>query len=269
MSDDFDVLVVGAGPVGLWVACELALAKVNVVVVERRAGPVTQSRGLAIQGRTLEVFALRGLADRFLSRGLPIPKGHFGLLGTGLDFSVFDTHFPFTLVQPQATTEMLLEERALELGVDIRRGHFVETAEPRADGVILEGRNGEASFRFSARYAVGADGARSLMRRAAGIDFAGHPAQHAFMLADVVLDAPPAQPLVAMVNEAGALLVAPLGDGVHHRVVVNGPLAVAPSEPVSLIELAATAARIAGTNYRPRDPIWLSRFTKRGSLSTT
>ena len=123
MSDDFDVLVVGAGPVGLWVACELALAKVNVVVVERRAGPVTQSRGLAIQGRTLDVFALRGLADRFLSRGRPIPKGHFGLLGTGLDFSVFDTHFPFTLVQPQATTEMLLEERALELGVDIRRGH--------------------------------------------------------------------------------------------------------------------------------------------------
>ena len=107
------------------------------------------------------------------------------------------------------------------------------------------------------------------MRRAAGIDFAGLPAQHAFMLADVVLDAPPAQPLVATVNEAGALLVAPLGDGVHHRVVVNGPLAVAPSEPVSLIELAATAARIAGTNYRPRDPIWLSRFTKRGSLSTT
>src|SRR5258706_4064663 len=100
------------------------------------------------------------------------------------------------------------------------RGHFVETAEPREDGVVLEGRNGETFFRFSARYAVGADGARSIMRRAAGIDFSGHPAQHAFMLADVVLDAPPMRPLVTIVNEDGALLVASLGHCVHHRVVV-------------------------------------------------
>jgi 2-polyprenyl-6-methoxyphenol hydroxylase-like FAD-dependent oxidoreductase len=267
LSNEFDVLVVGAGPVGLWVACELALARVKVAVLERRAEPTTQSRALAIQGRTLEVFALRGLADRFLSRGRPIPKGHFGALETPLDFSVFDTRFPFTLLLPQATTEALLEERALELGVEIRRGHFVEAAEPCPDGVVLEGQNGEASFRFSARYVVGADGARSVVRRAAGIDFAGHPAQHAFMLAEVVLDAPPVQPLVTMVNEAGALIVVPRGDGVHHRVVVDAPVAVAPSEPVSLFELAATAARIAGTDFRPRDPIWLTRFTDETRLA--
>jgi 2-polyprenyl-6-methoxyphenol hydroxylase-like FAD-dependent oxidoreductase len=180
---------------------------------------------------------------------------------------VFDTRFPFTLLLPQATTVALLEERALELGVEIRRGHFVEAAKSCPDGVVLEGQNGEASFRFSARYAVGADGARSLVRRAAGIDFAGHPAQHAFMLAEVVLDAPPAQPLVTMVNEAGALIVVPRGDGVHHRVVVDAPVAVAPSEPVSLVELAATAARIAGTNFRPRNPIWLTRFTDETRLA--
>jgi 2-polyprenyl-6-methoxyphenol hydroxylase-like FAD-dependent oxidoreductase len=267
LSNEFDVLVVGAGPVGLWVACELALAKVNVAVLERRAKAVTQSRALAIQGRTLEVFALRGLVDRFLSRGRPIPKGHFGGLGTSLDFSVFDTRFPFTLLLPQATTEALLEARALELGVDIRRGHFVETVEPRADCVVLEGQSGEAPFRLSARYAIGADGARSMMRRAAGIDFSGHPAQHAFMLADVVLDAPPTRPLLTIVNEFGGLLVAPLGDGVHHRVIVDAPVAVALSEPVSLVELAATAARIAGTNFRPRDPIWLSRFTDETRLA--
>lgn len=267
MSNEFDVLVVGAGPVGLWVACELALAKVNVAVLERRTAPVTQSRALAIQGRTLEMFALRGLADRFLSRGRPIPMGHFGALDTALDFSVFDTRFPFTLFLPQATTEALLEERALELGVKIRRGHFVEAAKPCPDGVVLEGQNGEASFRFSARYVVGADGARSLVRRAAGIDFAGHPAQHAFMLAEVVLDAPPIQPLVTMVKEAGALFVVSCGDGVHHRVVVDAPVAVAPSEPVSLVELAATAARIAGTDFRPRDAIWLTRFTDETRLA--
>ena len=166
------------------------------------------------------MFALRGLADRFLSHGRPLPIGHFGALDTRLDFSVFDTRFPFALLLPQPTTEGLLEERALELGVDIRRGHVVETVEPRADGVVVEGRNGEAPFRLSARYVVGADGARSIVRRAAGIDFAGHPAQQTMMLGDVVLDAPPARPMVTIVNEAGSLFVAPLGDGIHHRVVV-------------------------------------------------
>jgi 2-polyprenyl-6-methoxyphenol hydroxylase-like FAD-dependent oxidoreductase len=267
LNNEFDVLVVGGGPVGLWVACELALAKVSVAVLERRAEPVIQSRALAIQGRTLEVFALRGLADRFLSRGRPIPVGHFGGLTTALDFSVFDTCFPFTLLLPQATTEAILEERALELGVEIRRNHLVEAARPNSDSVILEGQSGEASFRLSARYVVGADGARSLMRRAAGIDFAGHPAQHAFMLAEVALDAPPAELLVTIVNEAGALLVVPRGDGVHYRIVVNAPVAAATSEPVSLFELGATAVRIAGTDFRPRDPMWLTRFTDETRLA--
>ena len=267
MRNEFDVLIVGAGPVGLWLACELALPKVKVAVLERRPEAVTQSRALAIQGRTLEVFALRGLADRFLSRGRPIPKGHFAGLGTALDFSVFDTRFPFTLLLPQATSEGLLAERALELGVQIRRGHVVETAEPRADGILLEGRNGGTPFRFAARYAVGADGARSILRRAAGVDFAGHPAQHGFMLAEVVLDAPPERPVVAIVNEAGALLVAPRGDGTHHRIVVDAPVAVPLSEPVSIVEVAAAAARIAGTDFRPRDPIWLTRFTDETRLA--
>ena len=268
MSSEFDVLVVGAGPVGLWVACELALAKVNVAVIERRAEPIIQSRALGIQGRTLEVFALRGLADRFLSRGRPLEKGHFGALGTALDFSVFDTRFPFALLLPQVTTVALLEERALELGVEIRRGHFVETARQCPDGVVLEGQNGEAPFRFSARYVVGADGARSQVRRAAGIDFVGHPAQHDFMLAEVVLDAPPVQPLVSMVNEAGALFMVIRGDGVHHRIaVVDASGDAAPSEPVSLVEIAATTARVAGTDFRPRDPIWLTRFTDETRLA--
>ena len=267
LKNEFDVVIVGAGPVGLWLACELALAKVNVAVLERRAEAVTQSRALGIQGRTVEVFALRGLAERFLSRGRAIPKGHFGALDTGLDFSVFDTRFPFTLVLPQATTERVLAERARELGVDIRHGHLVETADPRADAVVLEGHNGGASFRFAARYAIGADGGRSMMRSAAGIDFAGHPAQHAFMLAEVVLDAPPAGPLVSIVNEAGSLIVVPLADGIHHRVVVDAPVAVATSLPVPLDEFAAKAARIAGTDFRPRDPIWLTRFTDETRLA--
>lgn len=269
LGNEFDVVIVGAGPVGLWLACELALANVSVAVIERRAERVTQSRALAIHGRTIEVFALRGIADRFLSRGRTIPASHFGALDTKLDYSAFDTRFPFILLLPQAVTERLLEERALELGVQIRRGHVFETVELRADSLVLQGQSGGTGFRVAARYAVGADGARSAMRRAADIDFSGHPAQHSFLLGDVVLDAPPAQPLLTIVNEAGGLLVVPLGDGVHHRiVVVDVPAITVPSsEPLSVAELAAAATRISGTDFRPRDPIWLSRFTDETRLA--
>ena len=144
-------MIVGGGPVGLWLACELALAKVKVTVLERRIERVAQSRALAIHGRTLEVFALRGLADRFLSRGRSIATGHFGALDTRLDFSVLDSRFPFIQLPSQATTEALLEERALEIGVNMRRGHLVETLEQHADGVVIWGRNGEALFRLVTR----------------------------------------------------------------------------------------------------------------------
>jgi 2-polyprenyl-6-methoxyphenol hydroxylase-like FAD-dependent oxidoreductase len=241
----------------------------EVTVLERRTERVTQSRALAIHGRTLEVFGLRGLADRFLARGRAIPSVHFGALDTRLDFSVIDTSFPFMPLLPQATTEALLEERAQEIGVNVRRGHFVEAVEQNADHVVISGRNGETAFRLSARYVVGADGARSMVRRAAAIDFVGHPARHTMLLGDVVLDAPPASPMVTIVNEEGGLLVVPHGDGLHHRIALMDAAAASPAtlEPLPLAELAGSAARIAGTDFRPRDPIWLSRFTDETRLA--
>jgi 2-polyprenyl-6-methoxyphenol hydroxylase-like FAD-dependent oxidoreductase len=263
MDTEFDVVIVGSGPVGLWVACELALAKLKVAVLERRPGRVTQSRALTIHGRTLEVFALRGIVDRFLSLGRPIPNFHFGALSTRIDFSAFDTRYPFALFLPQATTEGLLEDYALELGVDMRRGHLVETVESHVDRVVIGGATDATPFRVCARYVVGADGARSVVRRAAQIDFVGYPARQTMMLADVVLDAPPEHPVATIVNEAGGLVLAPRGYGDHYRIgLVDASMPhVDPSEPVSLAELASSAARIAGTDFRPRDPIWLSRFT--------
>ena len=267
MKNRFDVIVVGAGPVGLWVACELKLAGIEVAVIERRAEPTTQSRALTIHGRSLEVFALRGIADRVLATGKPIPTGHYAVLDTRLDFSPFDTRFPYTLFIPQAVTEAKLEERALELGVTVLRGVEVKAVEDEGDHVRVATEGEE----FVADYVVGADGARSIVRQQAGIAYEGPEARNTMLLGDVVLDNPPSTPVVAVANERGLVMLAPLGDGKHHRIVMVDPeqTHLPRTEPVTLDQLAKPAARIVGQDFAPRDPIWMSRFTDETHLAST
>lgn len=267
MKNRFDVIVAGAGPVGLWIGCELKLAGIDVAVIERRSEPTAQSRALTIHGRSLEVFALRGIADRLLSTGRPIPTGHYAVLDTRLDFSPFDTRFPYTLFVPQAVTEAKLEEHALELGVDLRRGVSVQGVEDKGDQVHVATDTGE----LIADYVVGADGARSIVREQARIAYEGHDARNTLMLGDVVLGAPPAAPVVSVTNERGLVMMAPLGDGKHHRIVMVDPeqMHVPRSEPVTLDQLAKPVAHITGQEFEPRDPIWMSRFTDETRLAAT
>jgi 2-polyprenyl-6-methoxyphenol hydroxylase-like FAD-dependent oxidoreductase len=266
---EFDVIVVGGGPVGLTLAGELRLAGLQVAVVERRRERVQQSRALTLHGRTLEMLGLRGLAGRFLARGMKIPQGHFAVLPTRLDFSVFETDHPYTLFIPQAVTEQLLEERALELGVEILRGVEVRELRTSTEDVTLQAVREDQPLQMRARYVVGADGARSIVRQQAGIDFAGVPATRTLCLADVVLAHPPAQQVYAGCNAAGLMMVAPLGDGRHHRIVLmdaeHGGIPLA--EPVTLEEIATSAQRIAGIDFGPRDAIWLSRFADETRLA--
>ncbi|MGV9339926.1 FAD-dependent monooxygenase [Streptomyces sp. NPDC003688] len=249
-----DVVVVGAGPVGLWLAAELRLGGASVTVIEPRPAPDPHSKALTIHPRTIEVLDSRGVAEAFLAEGVPIPDGHFGGLDHRMDFSVLDTPFPFTLALPQTRTEELFESRARELGATVRRGHRVTALHD--EGVVVDG-----SEILRARFVVGCDGAGSIVRQSAGIDFPGTDATTWGWLGDVVLDNPPRGGFANVTTPRGGLMIVPMPGGVH-RIVGGDPGSVRSGRPgeLTLRELRAKVLDIAGSDFGMRDPLWLSRF---------
>ncbi|MGW3345581.1 FAD-dependent monooxygenase [Nonomuraea rubra] len=254
------VIVVGAGPTGLWLAAELRLHDVPVTVLETREERDPHSKAVTVHPRTLEVLAMRGIAGRFLAAGMPIPTGHFGSLPRRLDFGVLDTAYPFTLFLPQADTERLLEEHARELGATVLRGHRVTGLEEHADMVSVLVAGPDGPYRLRACYLAGCDGTRSTVRQAAGIGFPGTDPTVWGWLGDVVLDDPPAGPLSVSGGDGGVMVV-PLPGGVHRFVGVTAD-DLRPGRPgeLTMEELRAKVARVLGTDFGMHDPRWLSRF---------
>jgi 2-polyprenyl-6-methoxyphenol hydroxylase-like FAD-dependent oxidoreductase len=254
------VVVAGAGPVGLWLAGELRRAGVTVAVIEPRAERDPRSRALTVHPRTIETFASRGVHQPFVSEGIPLAGGHFGALGSRLDFRRLPSPFPYTLALPQERTEALLEGQALDLGADLLRGHEVTgfTEHPDHITVRIAGPHGPSTLR--AAYLVGCDGARSTVRAAAGIGWPGTPSTVLGWLGDVVLDQPPA-PGYSCFGPAGTLMAVPLPGGIHRLVGIT-PRDLTTTWPgdLTLDELRENVITIAGTDFGMRDPVWLSRY---------
>ncbi|MCP2163584.1 FAD-dependent monooxygenase [Goodfellowiella coeruleoviolacea] len=254
------VVVVGAGPVGLWTAAELALAGLSPLVVERAPRRSPHSKALTVHPRTVEVLAMRDAHQPFLDAGTPIPSGHFAGLPTRLDFRPLDTPFPFTLLIPQERTEELLERHAVGLGARVLREHTVTGVAQDADSVLVSVRGPDGEHRVRTAYLVGCDGAGSTVRTRAGIDFPGTDATVYGFLGDVVLDTPLPHGASWYSEHGGAMATPPLPDG-RHRLV--GAVAAQPDRPgteLTLAELRDKMSRIAGVDLGLRDPSWLSRF---------
>src|SRR4051794_1606917 len=181
------VLVAGGGPAGMMLAAELALAKVDVAVVERRADHgLTGSRAGGFHARTIEVLDQRGVADRFLAEGQVAQVATFGT--TTLDISDFPTRHPYTLGLWQSHIERILGGWVDELAVPVHRGRDVTGFAQDETGVDVRLSDGRA---LRAEYLVGCDGGRSVVRKAAGIEFPGWDPTTSSLIAEVEMSEAP------------------------------------------------------------------------------
>jgi 2-polyprenyl-6-methoxyphenol hydroxylase-like FAD-dependent oxidoreductase len=180
-----EVIVAGAGPTGLTLACELALAGADVLVVERLAHRIEQTKGGTIQPRTQELLELRGLLEPMRARALSREPGggHFAMLPVPLDCTAWDTAHPYPLSIPQWEVEEVLEERATALGAKVLREAPVTAVEQSGDGVVVTA----GGRRIEARYLVACDGGHSTVRKLLGAPFPGEPGTFTAVLADVRL----------------------------------------------------------------------------------
>ena len=249
------VVIAGAGPTGLMLAAELALAGVDVVIVERRTDrEFDGSRAGGLHARTLEVLDQRGVAERFLAAGQPHPAVGFAYIP--LDITDVPSRYNFVLALWQRESERLLADWVLvDLGVPILRGCEVTGFAQDGMGVDVQ-VSGHASLRSA--YLVGCDGGRSLIRRAAGIDFPGLAPANSFVMAEVELDE---QPEIGVRPEGGGIgPVGPEGGGKLFGVVVKEPEADHATEP-TLQDLRDALVASYGTDFGAHDPTRISRFT--------
>ncbi|THA33294.1 hypothetical protein E6W17_31800 [Streptomyces sp. A1547] len=253
------MVIAGAGPTGLMLACELRLAGVDVVVVERLAERTGESRAGGIHSRTLEVLDQRGILDRFLAVGELQPVGHFS--GLYLDFDESESRHPYPLMILQSDIERLLEEWAAELGVQVRRSSEVSGIRQDEDGVTVElGTEQPAAATLRARYLVGCDGGRSTVRKLAGIDFPGTEATMTALIGDVELPDLP-EDYVWVRRCAGGDYSAIAFEPGWFRVITSEYDRVADRDETPTFEqLRESLIRVAGTDFGMNSPRWVSRF---------
>lgn len=255
MISHHQVLIAGAGPVGMMLAAELQLAGIDVAIIERRpTADFNRPGALGLHARTIEVLDMRGIADRFLAAGQTAQVA--GLGNTRLDISDFPSRHPYGLALPQKHTERILSGWIDELGVRVYRGREITGFTQDGNGVDITLADGETARGL---YLVGCDGGRSLIRKAAGIGFPGSGPTISHLLAEAEFTVTP--PRFGMFEDAiGKHALSPIEGGPFKGVMVTERTLGASGE-ASLDELREAMIAVWGTDFGVHNPRWVSRFT--------
>ncbi|MEO7425677.1 MAG: FAD-dependent monooxygenase [Fibrobacteria bacterium] len=259
---DHAVLIAGGGPTGLMLAAELALAGIDVAIVERRADQkLTGRRAGGFHARTIEVLDQRGVAERFLSQGKAMQIVGFNMVP--LDMSDFPTRHPYGLAMTQNHSERILSEWVGELGVKIYREREVAGFAQDENGVDVSLSEGPS---LRALYLVGCDGGRSLVRKTAGIGFPGWDATTSWLIAEVDLTDPKLgwhQDALGLTHAIGRV------EETGQSALVLMERQVGPGGEPTLRDLCETLIAAYGTDFGARNPNWISRFTDMARQAAT
>ena len=248
------VVIAGGGPTGLMLAGELALAGADVAIVERRSShDLPGSRAGGLHSRTIEILDQRGIADRFLSQGQVAQVQSFATIP--LNISGFPTRHPYGLGLWQNHIERILAGWVEELAVPIYHRREVTGFAQDGTGVDVKLSDGQP---LRAEYLVGCDGGRSLIRKAAGIEFPGWDPTASSLVAEVEMDGEPEWGIRR--DDKGIHSLGRLEDGERVRVVVREQHAGHAGE-ATLGDLREALTAVWGTDYGVHSPFWISRFT--------
>ncbi len=261
-----DVLVVGAGPAGLTMACELARSGVRCRIIDKAARPASTSRALAIFPRTLEMFQMMGLSDSVLKVGHQLSgvaiynrSGQIGHIG----FSNLPSRYRFAISLPQSETERILIEQLAGFGIVVDRAKELVALSQSADVVHAVTRD-SAGFedRSESSWLIGCDGAHSSVRHLLGLKFEGDAYAETFLLADVKMAGPIDHIHIHLfLTGEGVVGIFPFR-GDRARVIVNTqtPAEREPAGELQLDEIQAIVDSRTDSGIGLTDPTWLSRF---------